>query len=121
MPGIEKQGIETMIDWSRVAELRDEVGAEDFGEVVELFLGEVEEELSVLPSSHDAAELEVRLHFLKGSALNLGFCDFSELCQAGETTAREEGAGKVDAAAIAACFHASKSEFLTTLRQIAAA
>ena len=29
-----------MIDWARVSELRDEVGAEDFDEVVELFLEE---------------------------------------------------------------------------------
>ncbi|WP_442970022.1 hypothetical protein [Roseovarius sp. ZX-A-9] len=37
-----------MIDWSRVAELRSEIGAEDFDEVVELFLEEVEAEISVL-------------------------------------------------------------------------
>ena len=30
-----------MIDWQRVNELRDEVGAEDFEEVVDLFLEEV--------------------------------------------------------------------------------
>ena len=33
-----------MIDWNRVAALREEVGAEDFDEVVELFLQEVDEE-----------------------------------------------------------------------------
>ena len=32
-----------MIDWNRISTLRDEVGAEDFDEVVELFLDEVEE------------------------------------------------------------------------------
>ena len=32
-----------MIDWARVAEFYDEVGAEDFDEVVELFLEEVVE------------------------------------------------------------------------------
>ena len=32
-----------MIDWARVSELRDEVGAEDFEEVVQLFLAEVED------------------------------------------------------------------------------
>ena len=30
-----------MIDWPRVKELKDEIGAEDFGEVVDLFLEEV--------------------------------------------------------------------------------
>ena len=38
-----------MIDWSRVNELRDEVGAEDFEEVVELFLEEVEEVIEETP------------------------------------------------------------------------
>ena len=37
-----------MIDWARVSELRDEVGAEDFDEVVELFLEEVEEAIAAL-------------------------------------------------------------------------
>ena len=34
-----------MIDWTRVSELRDEIGAEDFGDVVEIFLEEVEAEV----------------------------------------------------------------------------
>ena len=33
-----------MIDWARVSELRDEVGPEDFEEVLHLFLEEVDEE-----------------------------------------------------------------------------
>ena len=37
-----------MIDWSRVHELVDEIGAEDFGEVVELFLAEVETAIDLL-------------------------------------------------------------------------
>ena len=37
-----------MIDWTRVSELRDEVGAEDFDEVVELFLEEVDEAIKIL-------------------------------------------------------------------------
>ena len=32
-----------MIDWARVSELRDEVGPEDFEEVLHLFLEEVED------------------------------------------------------------------------------
>lgn len=31
-----------MIDWERVAELQSEIGADGFGEVLELFLDEVE-------------------------------------------------------------------------------
>jgi len=110
-----------VIDWNRVAELRDEVGAEDFDEVVELFLAEVEEELSQLEDSPDTAAMETRLHFLKGSALNLGFKAFSDLCESGETASRIGEAGKVDTEEVEACYQASKSEFLAKLRQIAAA
>ena len=41
-----------MIEWDRVAELRDEVGAEDFAEVVELFLDEVEATLARIVRVH---------------------------------------------------------------------
>lgn len=34
-----------MIDWARIIELHDEIGADDFNEVVELFLSEVEERI----------------------------------------------------------------------------
>ena len=32
-----------MIDWERVRELRSEIGADDFAEVVEMFLSEADE------------------------------------------------------------------------------
>ena len=35
-----------MIDWERVAELKDEVGDDDFAEIADLFLAEVEEQLA---------------------------------------------------------------------------
>lgn len=67
-----------MIDWTRVAELRAEIGAEDFDEVAELFLMEVEDTLSRLSrASADVTQMQELLHFLKGSALNLGFSDMS--------------------------------------------
>ena len=40
-----------MIDWPRVTELREEVGAEDFEEVVEIFLEEVEERIETYGSA----------------------------------------------------------------------
>ena len=77
-----------MIDWARVAELRDEIGAEDFEEVAELFLMEVEDTLSRLESAvGDAVQMQELMHFLKGSALNLGFSDVSALCSLGEADA----------------------------------
>ncbi len=74
-----------MIDWNRVNELRDEIGAEDFQEVAEIFLEEVDEVIERLRESPDPACYEQDMHFLKGSALNLGFAQFSEMCQLYET------------------------------------
>ncbi len=73
-----------MIDWSRVEELRDEIGAEDFDEVVELFLSEVEDRIDLALTKAESESFEEDLHFLKGSALNLGFDQFAQLCGAGE-------------------------------------
>ncbi|WP_322867234.1 hypothetical protein U5922_014250 [Aquicoccus sp. G2-2] len=37
-----------MIDWRKVTELRDEIGEEDFAEVVDLFLAEIDEAIGQL-------------------------------------------------------------------------
>ena len=68
-----------MIDWARVSEFHDEVGAEDFDEVVALFLEEVDEAIAALRDLTDLSELEPQCRFLKGSALNIGFSDFANL------------------------------------------
>ena len=73
-----------MIDWKRVQELRSEIGEDDFGEVVALFLAEVEEVMARLATPQAAAQICQDLHFLKGSAVNLGFAAFGSLCQVGE-------------------------------------
>ncbi len=72
-----------MIDWTRVRELREEIGADDFGEVVDLFLEEADEVIARL-SAMPEEETGAALHFLKGMALNLGFADVARLCQQGE-------------------------------------
>lgn len=106
-----------MIDWSRVDELRQEIGDDGFAEVVELFLDEVEEVVARLAAGTTTG-LEGDLHFLKGSAWNLGFADFGALCQDGEKRART--GGPVDLTAVTGCYGRSKLAFLTGLRQIAA-
>ncbi len=104
-----------MIHWSRVNELRDEVGAEDFDEVVELFLEEVEEVIDRLRENVDLGQLEQDLHFLKGSALSLGFAAFSELCQDGERKSASGLPETVDLSAIITGFSQSKSLFVSQL------
>lgn len=100
-----------MIDWVRLEELREEVGADDFCDVVEIFLEEVD---AVVERLHpDAVEsLEDDLHFLKGSALNLGFDAFAGLCQAGETAARNGQGATVDVEAVKDCYQTSRAIFL---------
>lgn len=102
-----------MIDWARVTELRDEIGPEDFAEVAELFLLEVEDTLSRLESAaNDAVQMQELLHFLKGSALNLGFSDVATACSKGETDA-SEGKTPVDIAKLKSLYTQSRRLFET--------
>lgn len=61
-----------MIDWDRVTDLHDEVGAEDFEMIVGLFEEEVGEVIARLRADPAVERMEEDLHFLRGSALNLG-------------------------------------------------
>lgn len=100
-----------MIDWARVAELRDEIGPEDFGEIAELFLMEVEDTLSQLDeASSDPNRMQELMHFLKGSALNLGFSALSDLCGKGEGDA-SEGKISVSATEVKTLYANSKTAF----------
>lgn len=101
-----------MISWNRVNELRDEVGAEDFQEVVDLFLEEVEEVIVRLRSNPDPDSFEADLHFLKGSALNLGFEALCRLCSQGEKMARDGNSGAVNLAAVLSIYDQSRQEFV---------
>ncbi|WP_297769339.1 Hpt domain-containing protein [uncultured Roseovarius sp.] len=104
-----------MIDWNRVRNLRDEIGIDAFEEVVDLFIEEVETEIEKLRTPDEALDIEAQLHFLKGSALNLGFADFSDLCHRGEGAADKGLAAEVDLVEILNCFDRSKAAFLTGL------
>lgn len=101
-----------MIDWERVRELKDEIGEDDFAEVAELFIGEVEDVMDRLRAQPDAARLEADLHFLKSSALNLGFSRLAALCQDGEHRAASGQSGAIDLAPVFECYAASKAAFL---------
>jgi len=110
-----------MIHWARVNELREEVGAEDFDEVVDLFLEEVEEVIERLRKNVDLSQLEEDLHFLKGSALSLGFASFSDQCHDGERKSADGQADQVDLTAIIAGFAQSKSQFVAQLSEMTGA
>ncbi len=98
-----------MIDWDRVASLREEIGAVDFAEVVEMFLAESEAAVARLLAGKTETTLEADLHFLKGSALNLGFRHLAALCSAGEKRAAVGAA--VDVAEVAESFATTRQAF----------
>ncbi len=109
-----------MIDWQRLRDLKGEIGAEDFGEVVALFLEEADEVVARLTAADTARALERDLHFLKGSALNLGFSELAQICQIGEHKA---AAGEVDVLLeqVQAVYATSRTTFLGRLDAIEAA
>ena len=96
-----------MIDWARVTELCAEIGADDFNEVVDLFLEEADEVIVRLEPNNTAASLEADLHFLKGAALNLGLSALAALCQEGERRAALGETG-LNTVAVKQCYMASK-------------
>nr|WP_271950708.1 Hpt domain-containing protein [Ruegeria faecimaris] len=107
-----------MIDWSRVRQLRDEVGADEFDEVVEIFLDEVQQGLEHLQVDDDRSDFEKHLHSLKGSALSLGFRTLAKLCQDGERHSAQGQAATVDIAEIVGTFRTSATEFQAGLNEL---
>ena len=96
-----------MIDWMRIHNLRTEIGADDFLEVVDMFLEEADEVIGRLTGSPDMAQVESELHFLKGAALNLGLTELAALCQTGERLAAGGRAAAVDLAQVEQVYLAS--------------
>lgn len=106
-----------MIDWDRIEELRIEVGADDFCDVVDIFLEEVDEVVGRLRQD-GIAGLEENLHFLKGSALNLGFDAFAQLCQTGETAARQGQGDRVEIGPILDSYATSRAAFVSGVERL---
>jgi len=101
-----------MINWTRVKELEQDIGTEVFSEVIELFLDEVESVMKHLEKGGDRANLEQQMHFLKGSALNLGFDQFGAMCSEAEKTAAKGSVTTVPIAGIVNTYFVSKAQFL---------
>ena len=103
-----------MIDWDRINELRRDFGEEDFAEIAEAFLSEVEAKLSSLdPTSRSLAD---DFHFLKGSAANLGFKALQAACSPAELQPDPDKISEIKA-----LFQASKEQFSASVGGPAAA
>ncbi len=101
-----------MIDWKRVEELQEEIGADGFAEVTAMFLVEAEGAVKALLRVIPAEEVEGQLHFLKGSALNLGLSELAAICQDGERLAAAGEGMLVDVSLVASVWRASRAGLL---------
>lgn len=102
-----------MIDWQQIKQLEEDIGPEDFSDVVILFLEEVDstvEELKTAPPE-SAEELAPVLHFLKGSAYNLGFREFGDYCSDGERLVLEGQGQRVALDNVIRLYTKSKQQF----------
>jgi len=102
-----------MIEWERIAELQEDVGAESLAEVLDLFFEETEAVLDGLDQHLPPNRLKADLHFLKGSALNLGFSRVGAMCRAAE--AENAGSRKLDTNALRQAYASSKESLLSGL------
>lgn len=100
-----------MVNWDRIDELRDEIGDEDYAEVVELFFAEVEAAIQRLEVPGTLLEREEDLHYLKGSALNLGFDTLGELCSVGERRAARGTLEEPEVQSVIETYYASRAAF----------
>ena len=106
-----------MINWEQVKQLEADIGAEDFEEVVTLFLAEVDEAVAQLKSSppDNSDDVASALHFLKGSAYNLGFQAFGDYCSEGELQALNSSLEGIELAKVADLYVRSKKVFLSEM------
>lgn len=82
-----------MIDSERMTELEDEIGAEDLGLILAVFLDEATETFDRIGLGIDPDGFARAMHFLRSGALNMGLRGFAA------TAAEIEGGSDVDQAA----------------------
>ena len=99
--------VSRMINWDRVEELKSDLGADDFLEIVSMFLEEVEAKLAALDQGQSESLTE-DFHFLKGCAANLGFEVFQKTCASAEMTGAPDDVPKA-----VEIYEASKQEFMS--------
>lgn len=99
-----------MIDWQIANDLKQAIGADVFDEVIAVFFAEADDTLTRIMAATTAEDMQNELHFMKGSALNLGFSDMAQLCQRLELRA-EAGDTDLPLAQVQTVYAASREEF----------
>ncbi|MBY6201654.1 Hpt domain-containing protein [Maritalea mobilis] len=107
----------SLIDWGRLATLREDIGPESFDDIAMMFVTEIQDTLDrFTPGSETAADF----HFLKGSAANMGLLAMVEACARAEETC--DAGFTADIEDVKAVFLQSLAELETRMpSQIAAA
>lgn len=108
-----------MIDWNRVRQLQDEIGKDEFAEVVMLFLEEADDVLAKMQPNNPPAVWADNCHFLKGAALNLGFQTLAALCQSAERLAKM-GDCSMNIDDMRHCYRASRAALMAGMADLAA-
>lgn len=106
-----------MINWDQVKQLEEDIGTENFGDVIVMFIDEVDEAIDNLRPSPtlEGEAMSSTMHFLRGSAANLGFKAFSECCAEGEKLAENGASGDVDLVTVVRLYDESKQNFLAEI------
>lgn len=102
-----------MIDWARIEQLEKDFGTECFSEVIDMFFSEAEEVIAPLRQGGLRSDLRTDMHFLKGSALNLGFRQLASLCSEAEQLAQQGREPEVATGPILAAYDAVKTAIQT--------
>jgi HPt (histidine-containing phosphotransfer) domain-containing protein len=102
-----------MINWTRMNELRKELGEEDFQEVLDLFLEEVQIVIDRLRVTETLTELQDDMHFLKGSALNIGLSHLAMVTRVAEEKANASTLERCDLDKVISTFDETKEAFQT--------
>lgn len=110
-----------MINWDRVNELRDEFGEGIFADIVAAFLEETDEVIERLRNTGLDSSVGETMHFLKGSALNLGFSEMADLSETAERAAANNHATMDMISKVISSYERTRSQFQDSLKPTFAA
>jgi len=110
----------SMIDWKRIAELREDLGEDDVHALAQMFFEEADQVIDRLRQGGAGGTLEADMHFLAGSALSIGFVRLGTLCADYERLAAEGNSVMIDTGAVIRCYDQSVVEFRAAVADIAA-
>ena len=86
-----------------------------------MFLEEVDEIVTRLRRAPDPKLFEQDMHFLKGSALNLGFRALGKICASYENSAAAGNVQEVKPREVVAIYESSRNELLACFQALEAA